>query len=338
MSGFNSKDLIREVKCRPGIYNRDLLEHPKREHKHQLWLEVGEKLTPQEDWDSYTDIEKDARVDEIQAKWKHIRDHFYRELKLVNSADANKKRKYVYFEEMEFMKPYVGYKLTGANKAKTESVDGDNMSQYYMEENDTDEVMEELLKSTDSIEEDRHSPDLRRNPKRNVKPTPKAVVLQKTPPTTTPSAPPKFRKTPKDVIKNFDVLKKTNVHPASSTTASSSATSGPGPVPSFKIRDGDISFCLSLVPTFRKLGDSAKLRAKIEMLKILHKYVESAERTKSGPMAITRATNAETNQMTDDNDMPEDHLEELDETINVKHEENDDPLHGSSGNTKAWWT
>ncbi|XP_013115700.2 uncharacterized protein LOC106093223 [Stomoxys calcitrans] len=331
MSGFHSKDLIREVKCRPGIYNRDLLEHPKREHKHQLWLEVGEKLTPQEDWDSYTDVEKDARVDEIQAKWKHIRDHFYRELKLASSSDASKKRKYVYFEEMEFMRPYVGFKLTGANKAKTESMDEDNISQYYMEENDTDEVMEELLKSTDTNEEERSdSPDLRRNPKRNVKPTQK-VLSQKT---STAAAPPKFRKTPKDVIKNFDVLKKTsNVHPASSTTAGSSGA----PVPSFKIRDGDISFCLSLVPTFRKLGDSAKLRAKIEMLKILHKYVESAERTK-GPHANIRNSNIDVNQTGEEHDMQEDHLEELDETINVKHEENDDPLHGSSGNTKAWWT
>lgn len=61
MSGFHPKDLIKEVKCRPGLYNKDLLEHPRREHKHQLWLEVGEKLTPKEDWKSYSDIEKDAR-------------------------------------------------------------------------------------------------------------------------------------------------------------------------------------------------------------------------------------------------------------------------------------
>lgn len=61
MSGFHPKDLIKEVKCRPGLYNKDLLEHPRREHKHQLWLEVGEKLTPKDDWKCYSDIEKDAR-------------------------------------------------------------------------------------------------------------------------------------------------------------------------------------------------------------------------------------------------------------------------------------
>lgn len=61
MSGFYPKDLIHEVKIRPGIYNRDALEHPRREHRHQLWLEVAESLTPPEDWQSYTDVEKEAR-------------------------------------------------------------------------------------------------------------------------------------------------------------------------------------------------------------------------------------------------------------------------------------
>lgn len=61
MSGVNPKELIHEIKIRPGIYNRDALESPRREHKHQLWLEVAERLTPAEDWESYTDVEKDAR-------------------------------------------------------------------------------------------------------------------------------------------------------------------------------------------------------------------------------------------------------------------------------------
>lgn len=61
MSGFHPKDLINEVKIRPGIYNKDELVHPKRDHKHQLWMEVAERLTPPDDWESYTDVEKEAR-------------------------------------------------------------------------------------------------------------------------------------------------------------------------------------------------------------------------------------------------------------------------------------
>lgn len=66
MSGFHPRDLIKEVKMRPGIYNKDLLEHPRRDHKHQLWLEVAEHLTPAEDWDSYTDVEKEARSKKVK--------------------------------------------------------------------------------------------------------------------------------------------------------------------------------------------------------------------------------------------------------------------------------
>lgn len=61
MSGFHPRDLIKEVKCRPAIFNRELLEQPRREHKHHLWLEVAGNLTPAEDWNQYSEVEKDAR-------------------------------------------------------------------------------------------------------------------------------------------------------------------------------------------------------------------------------------------------------------------------------------
>lgn len=61
MSGFQPRDLIREIKCRPGIYDKDALESPSRNKRRLLWLEVAENLTPAEDWEQYTDVEKDAR-------------------------------------------------------------------------------------------------------------------------------------------------------------------------------------------------------------------------------------------------------------------------------------
>lgn len=61
MSGYRPGQLIREIKARPGIYDKEHLQHPKREHKHKLWLEVAECLTPDEDWEQYTEQEKEAR-------------------------------------------------------------------------------------------------------------------------------------------------------------------------------------------------------------------------------------------------------------------------------------
>lgn len=58
---FRPRDLIREVKNRPGIYDKDKLEEPRREHKKRLWLEVAEILTPPEQFSQYTEPERESR-------------------------------------------------------------------------------------------------------------------------------------------------------------------------------------------------------------------------------------------------------------------------------------
>lgn len=284
-------------------------------------------------------------MDEITTKWKHLRDHFYREIKLQEAGEAHKKRKYVYFDDMEFMRPFVGYKLT-ANK--NNSIEDAN---DYVD-NDTEIDMDAFLKSTDNIEAGTatetaaESPDTKSDlhtslqlgaggrPRRVVKPTPKA--LQNKPSTSSSSNTTSVttRSQKEAVIKNFNVLKKSGTSNATANSAN----------PSFKIRDGDISFCLSLVPTLRKLGDGRKLRAKIDILKVLHRYVDHIERRNA--ISMQHANNSAGQIIENDDDMAEDHLEEYEEAVNVKHEEHDDPLNGgagggagsASGNTKAWWT
>lgn len=284
-------------------------------------------------------------MDEITTKWKHLRDHFYREIKLQEAGEAHKKRKYVYFDDMEFMRPFVGYKLT-ANK--NNSIEDAN---DYVD-NDTEIDMDAFLKSTDNIEAGTatetaaESPDTKSDlhtslqlgaggrPRRVVKPTPKA--LQNKPSTSSSSNTTSVttRSQKEAVIKNFNVLKKSGTSNATANSAN----------PSFKIRDGDISFCLSLVPTLRKLGDGRKLRAKIDILKVLHRYVDHIERRNA--ISMQHANNSTGQIIENDDDMAEDHLEEYEEAVNVKHEEHDDPLNGgagggagsASGNTKAWWT
>ncbi|XP_065363302.1 uncharacterized protein LOC135956680 [Calliphora vicina] len=305
MSGFHPRDLINAIKIRPGIYNRDLLETPPREHKRRLWLEVAEHLTPDEDWESYTDVEKEARVDEISTKWKHMKDHFYREIKLQEAGEAHKKRKYIYFDDMEFMRPFVGYKLPPINKRINKSRESEDFTQDFVG-NDTDLDMDVFLKTSDNGEANNSSGQERRTQlKRAVKSTPKVLPN-------------------KSGNKNSNTTKKTT-----ETTTN----------PTFKIRDGDISFCLSLVPTLRKLGDGRKLRAKIEILKVLHRYVEHIERRNLVNRAGAANHKNKSHQNADnEDDMDEDHLEEYEEGVNVKHEQHDDPLNGSEGNTKTWWT
>ena len=286
-------------------------------------------------------------VDEIMAKWKHLRDHFHREIKLQEAGEAHKKRKYVYFDDMEFMRPFVGFKLPSLNRSSVKTFDSMDESQDF-KDNDTDIDMDLFLKSSDYMDEEEETKanvsnsssqaEGRNRSKRVIKLTPKALQNKPTSSGSTPATGLKRSQRGEAIIKNFDVLKKTS----GGSNAGSSSTN-----PTFKIRDGDISFCLSLVPTLRKLGDGHKLRAKIEILKILHKYVDHLERRK----IATRSTTANHNNTNNNNqtggnhdyDMAEDHLEEYEEGggVSVKHEEHDDPLNnsgGGGGNTKAWWT
>lgn len=318
MSGFHPTDLIRLVKARPPLYNRDLQEHPRRDHKHRLWLEVAENLTPPEDWIEYSDVEKDATsnysgklyinklknsfffiflVDQIQAKWKHLKDHFHRELKLIDAGDAHRKRRYVYFKEMEFMRPFVGYKqhLPSNNKrVKMESV---NFMEQTSECHDADMEMYSFIKTNDEEEE------------------------EETEPTTKHS-----RTRTKSAQKHFSTpigkrLEKGVKKPAAKRTISDAS----------KLRDPDVTFCLSLIPNLRKLSDTKKLIAKMEILQVLIQFVDHNQNS-----YFNRSKNIE-NEV--DPDMQDDHLDNMDgEGVYVKNEAYNEQLVGDNGNTKTWWT
>lgn len=259
-------------------------------------------------------------VDEIAAKWKHVKTNFHRDVKLEEAGQSHKKRKYVYFNELEFMRPFVGVRLP----AKRDNTSIDSLDELMG--NDTDIEMDTLLKCNDDYEEGSKLNDsavaeerITRSSKRIIKPTQKALENK-----ASSSTPVASRIQKESVIKNFEPTKK---------TASGTPTNA-----SFKIRDGDISFCLSLVPTLRKLSDGRKLRAKIEILKILHKYVDHVER-RNLVAKSHHNNNSNIHQNADiEEDLTEDHLEEYDDGIIIKHEDNDDPLHGNNGNNKTWWT
>lgn len=220
---------------------------------------------------------------------------------------------------MEFMRPFVGFKPPIKRKSAPKAVN-------VPVENVTDFDMEALLNTND--DEEVESPNQR--PRRNIKPTLKATQKQ----TATP-----LKKTiaKEAVIKNFDGLRRANAPKAAAV-----------PIPSYKIRDGDISFCLSIVPNLRKLGDSKKLRAKIDILKVLQKYNDDIEKSRflrrsvaSQKQNISRHNNTQVAEDTEDTDMLEDHLEDLDDStggaVNIKNEHYIDPLN-DNGNTKTWWT
>lgn len=239
-------------------------------------------------------------------------------MKLIDAGEAHKKRKYVYFDDMSFMRPFVGFNLPPlkleevSQKSIDTTEDDDNVNTV------TDVDMDALLQSSDSVEEDEKTnvtpveiPNLR--PRRNIKPPPNTIEKK---------SPTALKSTSKN---HRDVLKKT-------TSASSKYSPANTGHSNFKVRDGDITFSLSLVPTLRKMNDSKKLRAKIEILKVLHKYTElvMAEQRQKKSSQKKVENNSESNIQEDNLE----YLEENDDDVSVKNEEHD-PLNGT---TKTWWT
>lgn len=259
---------------------------------------------------------------EVSNKWKNLRDHFYREIKLLESGQANKKRKYIYFDDMEFVRPYIGYKLPPTKKREHKCFSSTNISQDI--DDDVDIDLNELLKTNDTDDEDKNTNSLkkivkqepRRKSMRVMKPSLKATQNKSLPSSPLPS--PSQREA---IIKNFDVLRK--------TTGVKNST--------YELRDGDISFCLSLVPTLRKMSDTRKLKVKIDILKVLHQNMEQIERMELKTKARFGDVK-HSNQSLENDEMLEDHLEGGEENINVKQESYKDPLNSKGGNTKTWWT
>ncbi|XP_073829200.1 uncharacterized protein [Musca autumnalis] len=257
LSDSDPRDLIREIKCRPGLYDKDKLEQPKRENKQQLWMEVAENLIPNEIWECYDEQEKEMRVNEIQIKWKHLRNHFLREVKLIKSGKAHTKRKYKYYDDMEFMCPFVGVKQY-THKSKEKS--GDTTTDGS-DEDDVDNDVNQSLNSSEEVHE--KTQDIQ-SPRRSIR-----VPLKKQAARESISPPGELTKEQKQVINNFDNLKKIS----QKIRPSNAPMTLKNPLPA-SMRDGDISFCLSLVPTMRKLDESKRLKAKIDILTVLQGYID----------------------------------------------------------------
>lgn len=179
---------------------------------------------------------------------------------------------------MEFMSAYVGGRLFGSVTPKHKSCDSTDDS-CDDEEPDNDVTNDQSLNTSEEVQEE--SPQrTRRSPRMPVKKqAPRDSI-----------SPPKDNELTKEqklVINKFDDLKKISQKIRPHSTPSTTKTKYS--IPAVSMRDGDISFCLSLVPTMRKLDESKRLKAKIDILTILHRYVDEATpRAKKQKLAENR--------------------------------------------------
>nr|CAD7264762.1 unnamed protein product [Timema shepardi] len=88
-----------------------------RELKQKCWQDIGEEIY--ENWDVYSTAERNVLGKEMQTKWKSIRDHFTKELKMKKPTKNRKKRKYIYFDNLQFLIPIVESRPKHSNATLT---------------------------------------------------------------------------------------------------------------------------------------------------------------------------------------------------------------------------
>ncbi|XP_057662534.1 uncharacterized protein LOC130902880 [Diorhabda carinulata] len=111
------ENLIEEVEKRPALYKKSLKEYSDANMKKKLWEEVCEAVVV--DWNSLSAEEKTNKGRDVQKKWANLRTCYRRELNAQKNTKsgqaANKRRKYVYFEQLLFLLPCMENRLTEGN-------------------------------------------------------------------------------------------------------------------------------------------------------------------------------------------------------------------------------
>ncbi|CAB3257042.1 unnamed protein product [Arctia plantaginis] len=110
---------------RPALYDVQLPEYRNREIKAKCWYDVGSAMFTE--WDDLTSKEKKEKGLELMTKWKSLRDQFRKELKLQQCSKsgqaASKRRKYIHYDALLFLKKHTEHALTSSNMLNEDSQD-----------------------------------------------------------------------------------------------------------------------------------------------------------------------------------------------------------------------
>ncbi|XP_022904170.2 uncharacterized protein [Onthophagus taurus] len=102
---FDTVKFICAVKNRPALYNFKLEEYKNRDLKIKLWDEVAKIMY--DNWDEKRKYQKNIMCKELQQKWRSLRDQFVKARKaekvIRSGANTIKKRKYLYYDQLQFL-------------------------------------------------------------------------------------------------------------------------------------------------------------------------------------------------------------------------------------------
>ncbi|CAB3232929.1 unnamed protein product [Arctia plantaginis] len=102
---INIENLIKVIRKQRVLYDNNHKDYYDRPKKRQVWDHVCSLLLSR--WDTFDDGRKLIYCKEVQKKWQSLRDCFRRELIIQKTqSSSNGKKKYKYFDALEFLTPY----------------------------------------------------------------------------------------------------------------------------------------------------------------------------------------------------------------------------------------
>ncbi|XP_068112231.1 uncharacterized protein [Hyperolius riggenbachi] len=280
--------LISMVHARPELWDTECPRYSDRYWKKKVWDEVCAMLTP--DWQILSERQRKQRAKDIQTRWRSARDRYRRDLNESQGKGIpgiQKKKPYVFFKDLGFLKKSMEMREKNKNANNTED-DDDFFEPQSQQPNLEDDSFE---KEVTEVEEPTPAPTIQ------ILPLPPSPVHPISHPTVESPIPvPKVSKASKKhklaarppdefECKIMDIMasmqdKQKRFHEEQRQIL----VEGPPEVDLFQnMNDDDVTFLRSLLPYFKRAPENKKLDLRIGVLNIVSQYVDGSMYENSPP-------------------------------------------------------
>ncbi|XP_065577190.1 uncharacterized protein LOC136038103 isoform X1 [Artemia franciscana] len=135
---INSEMLISAIKERPAVWDKSMESYKDKRRKFEAWTEICKLLN--EDYESLTESKRNEFSKSVVKKWANMRDNWVKCHKKLKDQGADwttkLSRKYIYYEEMSFLKKIVGHREFNIPTSEGDD-DGDENTISPMHDNST---------------------------------------------------------------------------------------------------------------------------------------------------------------------------------------------------------
>ncbi|CAI6376805.1 unnamed protein product [Macrosiphum euphorbiae] len=130
--GFDNEEFILEISAEDSIWNIKSKVYHDKVAKHVSWTKVAKTCV--DGFENLNDREKDAKIIDLQKRWKNLRDNYRKKCVTKSGQAANKIKPYIYGNIMEFLRPTMENRRTEGNIEESSDNDID-INDSVLEEN-----------------------------------------------------------------------------------------------------------------------------------------------------------------------------------------------------------